>query len=232
MVRVNMVTALDGHIVGADGVSGTLGGDGDRQAFSALRHLADGIVAGAGTVRAEDYGGMKLSSSLRERREADGRTDPAPVVIVTRSLRLDPSARVFTDTSVAPFVLTTSDADPDLLARVREAGAQVVQAGEGDVDLVAGVRALREEHGLSHLLCEGGPTLNGQLLTAGLVDEVCLTLAPTLAGGQDHKRIVDGLASRHDLLLHTVLQHEGELLLRYTSQNRRSSSDSMPRSAS
>lgn len=215
LVRINMVTTLDGRVVGGEGVSGDLGGDGDEQAFFAMRAMADAIVAGAGTVRAEGYGPMRPRPTHAARREADGLTGPVPIVVVTGSVDLDVTAPLFTDAVAPTIVLTTTDAPADRVAAVRGAGGEVVLAGEGAVDLRAGVRALAEEHGLHHLLVEGGPGLNGTLLAAGLVDELCLTLAPVVAGGGSDRRVVDGVARRHDLSLAQVLRAGDELLLRY-----------------
>lgn len=216
LVRVNMVTSLDGRIAGADGVSGGLGGGGDRQAFFALRHLADAVVAGAGTVRAEGYGPMRLREGWAARRAADGREGPAAIVVVTGSVDLDPTAALFTE-AVAPTIVLTHHAAPaDRIARVEAAGGVVVAAGSEEVDLVEGFARLAAEHGLHHLLVEGGPTLNGHLLSAGLVDELCLTLAPAVVGGAEGgRRAVDSLAERHDLRLARVLLDGDELLLTY-----------------
>lgn len=215
LVRINMVSALDGHIVDAGGVSGGLGGEGDHSAFVAMRHHADGIVAGAGTVRAEGYGPMRIRRQWAARRAADGKDGPAPIVIVTRSVMLAPAAPIFTAAAAPTMVLTVDDAPADRLQAMRRAGAVVVQAGEGDVDLAAGFQILREEHGLGHLLVEGGPTLNSQIVAAGLAQELCVTLAPVLAGGHDAGRLVDGLGSGRALSLAKILEHDGELLLTY-----------------
>lgn len=215
-LRVNMVSSLDGHIVDDDGVSGGLGGEADRLAFFAMRHHADAILAGAGTVRAEDYGGMRVRDTMRAAREADGRVDPAPIVVVTASVDLDTTSRLFTDTRVPPIVLTTTDADPEAIQRVAEAGARVVRAGEGRVDLTEGLSVLRESLGMHHVLCEGGPGLNAALLAADLVDELCLTLAPTVVGSDDPRRITGGTHPERGMTLSRVLHQDGELLLRYT----------------
>ncbi|WP_341249932.1 dihydrofolate reductase family protein [Euzebya pacifica] len=217
-LRVNMVSSLDGHIVDDDGVSGGLGGDADRSAFFALRHHADAILAGAGTVRAENYGGMRVRDSMRAAREADGRVDPAPIVVVTASLDLDPTSRLFTDTRVPPIVLTTIDADAGAVERLSGAGARIVRAGEGRVDLTAGLAVLRDALGLNHVLCEGGPGLNAALLAADLVDELCLTLAPAIVGSDDPRRIAGEAHPARGMTLTRVLHQDGELLLRYTRQ--------------
>ncbi|CAN5804862.1 hypothetical protein BH24ACT15_BH24ACT15_22510 [soil metagenome] len=215
LVRINMVTALDGHIVDAGGVSGSLGGEGDKLAFFAMRHHADALVVGASTVRAEGYGPMKIRSAWAKRRSAAGRDRPASIVVVTRSLDLDPTLTLFTAAVAPTIVLTTTDAPADRIDGLRAAGGVVIQTGEGDVDLKAGFRRLADDHGLTHLLVEGGPNLNGQVIGAGLAQEICVTLAPVLAGGTDGKRLVEGLSSAHDLRLSTVIENHGELLLTY-----------------
>lgn len=214
-LRINMVQSMDGHVTDAEGVSGSLGGEGDAEAFRAMRHHADGILVGAGTVRSEGYGRMVVLDRFRAQREADGRDGPAPIVVVSSSLDLDPSSRLFATSEAAPIVVTTRDAPHQARQDLRAAGAVIVTAGAGSVDLPRSLRMLRDDLGLEHLLCEGGPTLNGQLIGHGLVDEVCATTAPRLTGGADRRRIVTGLPTPADLTLTQVLHHQGELLLRY-----------------
>jgi riboflavin-specific deaminase-like protein len=215
LVRVNMVSSLDGRVVDADGRSGGLGGDGDEAAFFAMRAMADAVVAGAGTVRAEGYGPMRVRPAHAEARAADGLRGPVPIVVVSRSLDLDPAAALFAEAVAPTVVLTARAADPARAAALEAAGARLVRAGDDAVDLVEGVAALRSELGLRHLLVEGGPRLNGDLLRAGLVDELCLTLASAVAGGEDPRRIADGLDRRADLALVRVLRAGDELLLTY-----------------
>jgi riboflavin biosynthesis pyrimidine reductase len=153
-IVVNMISSLDGAVAIGQR-SGGLGGTGDRQVFSALRALADVILVGAGTVRAERYGPPQRKGQR--------------IGVVTRGANLDWSSPLFA--SGAAFVVTTVDA-PDV-------PVDAVRAGRGGVDLGAAVAQLDA----SVLLCEGGPSLNGDLLTAGLIDEWCLTLSPKLVGG-------------------------------------------------
>lgn len=215
LLRINMVASLDGHVVDAQGVSGSLGGEGDRQVFGILRAQAHAVMAGAGTVRTEGYGPMRPRADLAASRHRDGLDGPVPIVVVTRSMRLDLDAPLFTEAVAPTMVVTTTTAPQERVASVQDAGGIVVAAGADDVDLAGALRIMREEHGIAHVLCEGGPSLNGRLLAEGLVDEVCLTLAPTLTGGDDARRIVTGLAERRDLRPIRVLEHEGELLLTY-----------------
>jgi riboflavin biosynthesis pyrimidine reductase len=111
-------------------------------------------------------------------------------------------------------VICPADTDPQLLAEAR-AVAQVVTAGQGRVDLAAALAQLHEA-GVRLVLCEGGPAINGQLLEAGLVDELCLTLSPALVGGRGRR--ISGSDEPHKALpmeLLSAAEAGGMLLLRY-----------------
>jgi 5-amino-6-(5-phosphoribosylamino)uracil reductase len=203
-VRVNFVSSADGS-VSVDGRSGGLGGDGDRRVFGLLRRLAEVVLVGAGTVRAEDYRGARLPTA--------GRDLPPPIAVVTGSADLDPASRLFTDTAVAPSVLTLDSAPAQRRARLTDAGADVVVLDRLTPDALLGELGAR---GLHRVLCEGGPGLFGDLLAADAVDELCLTLSPLLAGG-DAGRIARGPAGTpaRSLSLVGVAQEDGTLFLRY-----------------
>ena len=223
LLRVNMVTSLDGSVTDREGRSGGLGGAADLEVFRTLRALADVVLVGAGTVRAERYGPHRLRADLRERRAADGRPAPAPIAVVTRSLDLDAAAPLFRD-AVTPTILVTSyaAARTGALHRFR---AEALVAGEDEVDLVAALRALRE-HGPS-ILCEGGPTLNRGLLDAGLVDELCITFAPHVVGVAGLPAFAPG-GGPHPFALTSALEQDGELLLRYHAAGRSAPSTEGP----
>jgi riboflavin biosynthesis pyrimidine reductase len=86
---------------------------------------------------------------------------------------------------------------------------------EAGVDLAAALEHLRTERGVRALLCEGGPRLHAQLWAGGLADELFLTTAPKLAGG-DAPSILEGeLTDIAELELAWLLEHEGELFARY-----------------
>lgn len=212
LLRLNMVSSLDGHATDADGVTAGLGGPGDFSVFVTLRALADAILVGANTARIEDYGPHRLRPALGERRRADGRAAPAPIVVVSRSLALEPSARLFAEATTRPIVLTCAQA-PAARRRTLEPVADLVTAGDDRVDLAQGLAALRER-GLAHVLCEGGPTINGELVAAGLVNELCLTLAPQLAGGAGPP-IAAGLPAAVELDLLGLLTDGRDLFARY-----------------
>jgi riboflavin biosynthesis pyrimidine reductase len=136
-----------------------------------------------------------------------------PIAVVTRSLDLDWASPLFASPTSRPMVITVADAPANRLARAREV-AEVVVAGEGTVDL-PGAFAMLRQRGARTALCEGGPTLNGQLAAAGLVDELCLTLAPILVGGAAGRIVIGSLPSPRGMTVATVCEEEGFLFLRY-----------------
>jgi riboflavin biosynthesis pyrimidine reductase len=212
-LAVNMVASVDGATA-VGGVSGPLGGAGDKAVFSALRAVADVILAGAGTVRAEGYGPPRTPPARRAERRARGQTEVPRIAVVTRSMELDLASPLFTEAEVAPIVLTCATSDHGLRAAVAEV-AEVVVAGDDAVDLPGALAALGDL-GASVVLAEGGPHLNGELVAAGLVDEWCTTVAPLLAaGGSDRPALGPGAPAPQRMRLDRLLEHDGELLARY-----------------
>lgn len=203
-VRVNFVSSIDGAAT-LGGTSGGLGTDADRQVFGALRELAEVVLVGAGTARAENYRGA--------RKPTRGRDTPPPIAVVTGSAGLDPGSRLFTDTTVPTLVLTLAAAPADRRARLADAGADVVTLDRLTPDALLAELARR---GLHRVLCEGGPSLHGALHAADAVDELCLTVAPLLAGGAAG-RIAHGPpdAPPRPMELAGALHASGTLLLRY-----------------
>lgn len=213
LVRMNMVSSIDGRVTDADGRAGGLGGDGDWEVYRALRALADGVLVGAGTARTEGYGPHRLTRSLAELRRADGRPDPAAIIVVSRSLQLDASTPLFTQAVTPTIVLTCAAATAKVDGALTER-ARLVVAGEDSVDLADGLLQLDEEHGIRRIVCEGGPTLNTAMLAAGLIDEICLTVAPKVAGDEG-PGLVTPPAVGVGLELRSVCEQDGELYARY-----------------
>jgi riboflavin biosynthesis pyrimidine reductase len=195
-VRLNMIASIDGATAVA-GVSGGLGGPADQALFAVLRSQADVVLVAAGTVRAEHYGVLTL-----------------PVAVVSRSCRLDWDSEFFTAATATPIVITVADAPAAERKKAADV-AEVVVAGERDVDLAVALGSLAER-GFAQVLGEGGPTLNGQLAAADLLDEVCLTLSPLPVGG-DAKRILAGagLPGGQQWRLSSLCEQDGFLFLRY-----------------
>jgi riboflavin biosynthesis pyrimidine reductase len=137
--------------------------------------------------------------------------------VVTRTAQLDWQSPFFTEAKARPIVLTVDDAPAENLSHAADV-ADVVIAGTGGVDFR---RALDElaARGVRQVLAEGGPSLNGELALAGVLDELCLTFSPKLAAG-DAKRILAGpaLPTPTALRLRSVLEDEGYLFLRYRTR--------------
>jgi len=211
-VRVNFVASLDGA-VHLDGYSKGLSGDADRAVFSILRRHADAILVGAGTLRQERYHRVRLAAPHSAWRVSQGLAAQPTLVVVSSSLNLDPAASVFAESPVRPIVLTHLGADPVRMAALAPV-ADVLTFGASMVDLTAGLAELRRR-GLAQILSEGGPMLFGDLVAADLVDELCLTVSPLLAGpGPD--RIVAGAPSLPRALRPIqIIESEGFLLTRY-----------------
>jgi riboflavin biosynthesis pyrimidine reductase len=210
-IRFNFIVSADGAATLA-GRAGGLGNAADRRLLQLLRWPADVILVGAGTVRAEGYGGELVHEAGRRWREGRGRT-PSPVVaVVSGSLDLDPRSPFFTEAPIRPLVLTTAKADPER-RRDLERVADVRVAG-GDRVEPALVAAEFDAAGLRVVHSEGGPILFHAFLEAGLVDDLCLSLSPLLVGGG--LRLLPGdLPGPARMRLAHVLESEGLLLLRY-----------------
>lgn len=190
-LRANMIASVDGAATGPDGRSGGLATPADRTLFHHLRGLADAIIVGAGTARDEDYGPARVDEQTQARRVADGQLPRPRLVVVSRSLSLDPRARLFSGADRV-VVVTSRTADWTQVERLGEV-AEVVRVGHDTVDLQQMLGVLADQ-GLRRLLCEGGPGLLGDLVSGRLLDELCLTIAPVLVSGKARRIAVGGPA--------------------------------------
>lgn len=208
-LRVNFVSSLDG-VIAVEGRSGGLGSPGDKAVFRVLRALADVVLVGHGTAAAEGYRPIAADSPVGRLRASLGRSPTAPIAVVSRRAGLAPGDRLAT----APTILVTCEAaDAGRRAALAEAGVDVLVCGDDDVDLPLALDRLAER-GLEQVLCEGGPQLLRAALTAGLVDELALTIAPALVGGES--RLVAGaLPQLARATLVQVLEEDGVLFTRY-----------------
>lgn len=190
-VRANFITSVDGGAT-SGGSSGAMGGPGDRFIFNLLRELADVIVVGAGTVRIEGYSGAQLSAAQRQHRQARGQSEVPPLAIVTKSGHLNRDMAVFTRTEVPPLVLTCAAAAAQT-RRLLSGVCEVLDCSAGDPEKVdeAALLAVLDARGLRRILTEGGPMLLGSLIDRDMLDELCLTIAPYIVGGQA-RRIAAG----------------------------------------
>ncbi|MBO3084240.1 dihydrofolate reductase family protein [Cellulomonas sp. zg-ZUI188] len=215
-VRANMVSALDGAATGADRVSGSINGPADLRVFRVLRALADVVLIGAGTARAECYTPLDVPPELRAARSARGRADDLELAVVTASGELPAS---LIESERPPLVLTTSSAPALGALRDRLGPDRVVVAdggAPGTVDHRTALAALADR-GLRHVLTEGGPMLLGQLVDADLVDELCLTWSPQLVGGPAGRvtHVPAWFSPPRELTLAHLLHSDGVLLGRW-----------------
>ena len=223
-LRVNMVATADGSARAPGGLSDGISSPADKRVFGRLRAYADAVLVGAGTARAENYKAPRPKAGTEERRAAAGQTPVPAVVLVTRSLSLDLTGPLFTETLVPTVVVTTASSDESRRAVVARV-ADVVVAGDDTVDLPAALAALHER-GLVRLHSEGGPHLLGDLAAAGVLDELLLTVSPLLAGGSygDGTDIYRALAGAplpdapEAWTLHQLLEDGGSLFLSYRRQ--------------
>ncbi|MFF8945146.1 pyrimidine reductase family protein [Streptomyces sp. NPDC014864] len=214
-LRANMVSTLDGAAQ-HEGRSQPISSAADMRIFGTLRALADVVVVGAETVRQEGYRPARAREEFAATRAAAGQGPAPAIAVVTASLELDFSLPLFTSPLVPTLVLTGAAAPADRVAAAEKAGAKVVAAGEGTG--VDPARAVAELAGLGHtrLLTEGGPRLLGQMVAAGVLDELCLTVSPMLTAG-DAQRIAGGppVPVPRRFTLASLLEQDGFLFTRY-----------------
>lgn len=212
-LRANMVASVDGA-ASMGGRSGGLAGPADRQVFRLLRALADVVLVGAGTVRAENYRPAEPSPDHLAQRARRGAPAAPVIAVVSQRLDLDPEAPLFAKADPATIVVTTASAPPERIAALGDV-ADLLVVGEHTVDLGHTVDAL-VNRGMTRILCEGGPTLLRHVAAAERLDELCLTVSPLLLGGHA-LRLLDGdlLLPPQALELGHVLEEDGQLFLRY-----------------
>jgi riboflavin biosynthesis pyrimidine reductase len=205
-LRVNFVASADGAVA-VDGLSAGLSSPADKEVFRVLRMVCDALLVGAGTFRDENYRPLTLDVQRRDWRTSSGLSAYPCLVVFSKSLDLDPRHRALREAPVRPLIVTPADPGDHPLRRV----ADLIVAADPE-HAIDGLR----DKGMTSLLCEGGPGLLGSLSGADLVDEVCLTVAPLLAGpGAD--RIVTGTphAPRRMRLVHAFAADDGTLLTRW-----------------
>jgi riboflavin biosynthesis pyrimidine reductase len=230
---LNMVSTADGR-ASIGGSSGAIGNTADRELFHALRTVVDAVLVGAGTARIERYRRLVREPAARALRRERGLEEEPLACIVSGRLALGEDIPLLEDPAARVVILTPSRAS----LPARAAPIEYVRTGnDGQLDLSVALAQLSERFAVRTLLCEGGPHLNAQLLAAGLVDELFLSLAPKLAGddaGGEALRIVAGIDLQPPLELRLLgaLEHDSHLFLRYgvrssdgRSSDRRSSDE-------
>lgn len=215
-LRGMMVMSLDGATVGPDGKSGSLSGPADRRVLAETRRLADVVLVGASTIRAERYRPM-LAKAEDAHERAELGLAPAPVVtIVSASLDLPWQEPLFSESTMPVLVLTSQAAHPDRLAVAREHAEVVVLPGErcDPRDIVEHLH----QRGLKRITCEGGAVLLAGIAGAGLLDELDLTIAPLLVGGGQVVTAASGLPEPIGFDLVQAFSEDGFSFHRYLTR--------------
>jgi len=209
-VFVNMIATADGRAA-RDGRSAALGEEADLELLLELRAIADAVLIGTGTLRAEGYDRLVRSEERRARRRAAGLGEDPTAVLLSRRFDVPWDAGLFQAPEQPVLVYTGTGAGeaPAVPAPVEVVRLEVA----GLTEMLADLR----RRGVRALLCEGGPTLHGALQAAGLVDELFLTIAPLITGDSDEPNIVEGgrLPDAVDLELVWDERVGSELFLRY-----------------
>jgi riboflavin-specific deaminase-like protein len=208
---LNMIATLDGRAA-RHGSTRALGGPADLEMLLELRVLADAVMIGSGTLRAEGYGRLVRRPERRAHRTATGLAADPPAVLISRELDLPWEAALF-EAAEQPVIIYT-----------RAGGGKRPPPTAAPVEMVVlealephAVLADLRRRGVAVLLCEGGPTLNAWLFAAGVVDELFLTLAATLTGDDGEPTILGGppLSTPAEARLEWVLRQDSDLFLRY-----------------
>lgn len=212
-VSMVMISSLDGAAE-INGLSGGLGAPADKAVFGAMRAMADVIVVAGGTARAENYGPAVRRDAVAAARRARGQAEVPRIAVLSNSLSFDPEARLFERRDDPPLLYSTAG---NMSATAQKAAladrAEVVMLDQVSPQTVISDLGRR---GTKIVVLEGGPSLNGQFLAAGLVDEINLSVAPIAVGG-DAMRITRGPELPDPALfdLARIWQGDGILFLRY-----------------
>jgi riboflavin-specific deaminase-like protein len=206
---LNFATTLDGRAA-IEGRSGPIGSETDTEMLQRLRTRVDAVMIGAGTMRAERYGRMVSDPQFRAYRERTGLAHDPLAIIVSNRLDLPWDASLFTDGGGRCVIFTASEETPPETATP----VTCIRHPDG-VDLDRCLEWCLEERGVRSVLCEGGPTLHGRLREGGLADELFLTIAPKIAGGEGPRVLEGALPAVDEVELAWLLESEGELFARY-----------------
>jgi 5-amino-6-(5-phosphoribosylamino)uracil reductase len=218
-VLLSAAMSADGYIDDASRTRLVLSGDADLDRVDELRAASDAILVGAQTIRADNPRLLVRSPARRERRAELGQAAGPRKVTITRSGDLDPGARFFaTAAGDPPLVYAATAAAGDLSARLPAAAVVVPVAAEAaataglDLTWILADLAAR---GVGRLMVEGGASVLGQFLSAGLADEFLLAVAPVFVADAAAPRLLAGPRPRGRMSLAGVTQAGDMAVLRY-----------------
>jgi 2,5-diamino-6-(ribosylamino)-4(3H)-pyrimidinone 5'-phosphate reductase len=217
-VFINMAMTVDGKITSARREYPKFTTRFDRKSMDRLRAQADALLVGAGTMRADNPSLAVRDPEMRQYRQRLGLPAGLIRVLVTASAKLPGDSRFFGEDDDAPRIIATVEAAPANDVAALEKQAEIWRVGRRRVDLAELLRRLHER-GVRRLLCEGGGRLNWQLFRDDLVDELFVTVAPSLLGGRDAPTLLEGegfaMADQRRLRLIDMHREGDELYCRY-----------------
>lgn len=212
-LAINYVSSADGAVE-VGGTARGLSNPPDRKVLRLGSDLADVVLVGAQTAMVEGFHGVHPDAEAAARRRRHDLAAVPPTAVVTTGQTLPADAPVITEASTPTIVFTCAATPVATRHAWADAGAEVIVVGEATVDLSATVRALTDQ-GLHRIDCEGGPTLTGALFTAGLIDELRLTVSPLVTSGMAGRITTGPPIEPIDMQLATALAQDDVLLLRY-----------------
>ena len=216
-VLLNMVNSIDGFI-SFEGRAGGLSGPADKSIYQIIRGLADIILVGAGTVRAENYRPPRTpEGALAEFRESRGQQKRPRIAVVSGELNLDPEMGLFSENlpEDKPPLIYTKSGSVEKNGSNFSSFAEVIDFPGEELDISKILEDILKQNG-KIVVCEGGPTLNSKLLPAGLIDEFCLSVAPRAVGGETFPLLLEqAVDSPTELSLDRVLFEDEFLFCRY-----------------
>ena len=212
-LAVNFVSSADGAI-SLHGRAAELSNEPDQRVLRLGSDLADVLLVGATTAVVEEFRGVHPDEQTVTRRKRLGLAPIPPTAVVTTGRSLPADAPVVTEALVPSIVITTAAVPERTRAEWAAAGATVLIAGEHRVDLRLAVDRLAAQ-GLGRVDCEGGAHLFGSLLAAGLVDELRLTVSPTLVSGLAGRIATGADIDPARLELKSVVAESDTLMVRY-----------------
>ncbi|MFN8016325.1 MAG: dihydrofolate reductase family protein [Acidimicrobiia bacterium] len=177
-LRINMVESLDG-VFTIDGRAKKLSSDIDRKTFQIMRQHADVLLVGADTVRKENYSAPKFNDEIKQKRKSKGISPHLPLALISSTANFDFESALFQGDEKT-IIFTTNEAVSNHIEHHKI--AEFIGCGKDKVDLSNAVNVLIEK-GYKNILCEGGPTINAQLLENNLIDELCLAISPQIVQG-------------------------------------------------
>ena len=225
LVVVNMAMTADGKTATANRSVASFGSPRDLAHLYALRATADAVMCGA---RTAEMDGLQLGpgpARYRRLRRQHGLAEYNLRVLVSGTGSINPRAPIFTRRFSPILILTTERAATRRLAALRKVADEVLVVGERQVDFAAALAEVRARWGVRRLVCEGGGELNAALFSAGLVDELHLTICPFVFGGRDAPSIADGsgvtkLTEAARLELRSCRRHGEELFCMFAAAGR------------